>query len=161
MGWGEKQRRPLGRGRNPGAVARAPFRETWRVGAVALPRRPSVGRRLWSLTKEKPQPRQRLRAGGGEQSPGGWSVWKSPQLVPGGGRLRCCDWISWRRPAHLGVEGFGGSSASPSSGEVQNLTHAPFVLTQDIPKFLRFLFFYFCLPPPNLHKHRVLLDKIE
>lgn len=45
---------PHGRERQPGAGARAPFREIWRVGAVAFPRRPNVGRRLWSLTKENP-----------------------------------------------------------------------------------------------------------
>jgi hypothetical protein len=59
----------------------------------------------------------------------------------GGGELRCCDWISSFGPTHLGVESLGGFLASPSSGEVQNLTPTPFVLTQDILKLLRVFFF--------------------
>lgn len=102
-----------------------------------------MGRRLWSLTKEKPLERtaslgQRRRVVFGE----GGVFGNHCRSSLGGGKLRCCDWISSLRPTHLGVVGFGGFSASPSSGEVQNLTHTPFVLTQDILKFLRFFFFF-------------------
>lgn len=76
------------------------------------------------------------------------------RLSLGGGKLRCCDWISSLWPTHLGFEGLGGFSASPSSGEVHNLTHAPFVLTPDIPKFLRL-----APQPPTFTSMGVLMDK--
>lgn len=117
-----------------------------------------MGRRLWSLTKEKPRERTASLGRWWRVVFGEGGVFGNHcRLSLGGGKLRCCDWISSLWPTHLGVEGLGGFSGSPS-GEVHNLTHAPFVLTPDIPKFLR-------LPPPPppqpSQAWRVLMDRIQ
>lgn len=151
-----------GEGGIQGTVARAPFREIWRVGAVAFPRRPSVGRRPWSLTKEKP--RERTATLGwwwgvvfGEGGVCGNHCGSSL----GGGRRRCCDWISSRRPAHLGVEGFGAFLPRLLPGRCRTSLMQRFVLTHDTPKFLRFLCLFvcfFCFFNPQ--KHRVLMGRL-
>lgn len=144
IGWGDVSSSTgrSGEGGIQGAVARAPFREIWRVGAVAFPRRPSVGRRPWSLTKEKPRERTAslgrwwgvvFGEGGVCRNHCGSSL--------GGGRRRCCDWIFSRRPAHLGVEGFGAFLPRLLPGRCRTSLMQRFVLTQDTPKFLRFCLF--------------------
>ena len=152
VAWRKKKHPPHGGEWRPGAGARAPFREIWRVGAVAFPRRPNVGRRLWSLTKENPYERR--------ASPG---LWWGAVLDGGGGRRERVGisavhpWAeaSWDatigfpslRPAHLVVAFFRFPVQSRlflGSSRKTSLTLPLLRLTPQSSKFL--------LPFSGLHK---------